>query len=153
MKLSKCYTLLSWSWGLPLNLLGHIIALALIILGYRPRKWGGALYFVVGEGWGGISFGSVMIVAADYDTTYVKNHEFGHAIQNCYLGPLCPFIVNIPSFLRASYRELIVMLGIKKRSELSDYENIWFESQATKFGHEYISYWEDTKNEKLQWHA
>ena len=136
------FKLVSWTWGLPLTLLGYLVAVVLKAMGYEPREWGGATYFVVGEGWGGVSFGPVIVICSDYDTDYVKNHEFGHSIQNYYFGPFAPLLVNIPSFLRAAYRELLVMSGNKEYSELPDYEDIWFESQATELGYEYIKYWE-----------
>ena len=142
MKLRNWYTLLSWTWGLPLNLFGHAVALVLMLMGYKPQKWGGARYFVIGKNWGGLSIGSVIILCSDYDEDYIKNHEFGHSIQNCYFGFLCPFVVIIPSILRAGFRNLVVMLKIKKRSDLPKYESIWFERQATDLGHKYIEYWE-----------
>lgn len=143
MDFKEKFKLLSWTWGLPLTLLGYIVAAALKAMGYEPREWGGSIYFVVGEGWGGVSFGPVMVIASDYDTEYVKDHEFGHAIQNCMFGPFCPFIVNIPSFIRAAYRELLVMWGGVERSDLPDYEAIWFEDQASYLGREYMRYWEE----------
>lgn len=135
------FYLLSWTWGLPLTLIGLAISGVLLLLGYEPKKWGSATYFVLGSGWGAFSIGTTVVVSKEMQTDDTLNHEFGHCIQNCYYGFLCPFIVSIPSFIRACYRELVVKLKVKKYSELPDYDSIWFEAQATELGTANIGYW------------
>ena len=78
-----------------------------------------------------------LISESDCHITATLNHEFGHSIQNCYLGLFMPFLVAIPSAIRYWYRELIVRWGIKKYWELPDYDSIWFERTATSFGNMY----------------
>lgn len=143
MKLRKWFTILSLTWGLPLTLVGWVIAVALRLLGYKPKKWGGSTYFIVGKNWGAFSIGTTIVVSERSNQIDILNHEFGHSIQNCYYGFLCPFLVTIPSFVRACWRELIVKLGIKKRSELPDYYSIWFERQASELGESNIRYYLD----------
>lgn len=128
------FYILSYTWGLPLTLIGWAIVGVLRSLGYKPKKWGGSRYFVVGENWGAFSIGTTIVVSKKSNRINILNHEFGHSIQNCYFGPLCPFIVSIPSFVRATYRTVIVRLGIKKYSELPDYYSIWFERTASELG-------------------
>lgn len=141
MKNKKLYHILSWTWGLPLNLVGHIVAFVLLRMKYKPQKWGGCHYFVVGENWGGFSLGSIIVVDKSYDE-YALNHEFGHSIQNCYYGFLCPFLVSIPSCVRYWYQRIVVSFGIKEESELPDYYSIWFEKQANELGASHIKYWQ-----------
>jgi hypothetical protein len=140
MKNKNLYYFLSWTWGLPLNLIGHFVASVLLLLGYKPHKWGGCHYFIVGENWGGVSIGSIVIVAKNHNESTL-NHEFGHSIQNCFFGFLCPFVVSIPSAVRYWYRNIVVKFGIKKQSELPSYHSIWFEKQASELGEENIKYW------------
>lgn len=131
------FYLLSFTWGLPLTLIGCIVGVVLLILGYKPKKYGYCYYFEVGENWGGLELGMVFI-ANKNPSNYIKLHELGHGIQNCFLGPLMPFIVCIPSAVRYWYREWLVCSGRKKYSELPNYDTVWFESQATKLGEKYM---------------
>ena len=140
MKSKKLYTILSWTWGLPMNLIGHITALVLMLMKCKPQKWGGCKYFVIGKNWGGISLGSIVIVA-DNPSEYILNHEFGHSIQNCYFGFLFPFVVGIPSMIRYWYRNAIVNFGFKTYTDLVDYYSIWFEKQASELGAKSIVNW------------
>ena len=96
-KLGKgLYYTLTFTWGIITTLAGTIVALAMLITGHRPKKWGYAWYFEAGKNWGGASIGPFFITnrgAGDH----LKNHELGHTIQNCYYGPFMPFLVSIPS--------------------------------------------------------
>lgn len=137
------FYILSYTWGLPLTLIGLAIAGVLRLFGYKPKKWGGSTYFIMGKNWGAFSIGTTIVVSESCNDECSLNHEFGHSIQNCYFGFLCPFIVSIPSFVRATYRTAIVRLGIKKHSELPDYYSIWFERQASVLGDINIGYYVD----------
>lgn len=120
-----------------MTLTGLIVAVALICLGHKPKRWGGCLCFNVGENWGGLSLGLVMIVSKrDLEST--KNHEFGHAIQNCRYGVFMPFVVCIPSAIRYWYREIRAKKGLQNKTS---YDAIWFEGEATKLGNKYIGEW------------
>ena len=93
------FWLLSLTWGMPWTLIGILAAVVLEILGYKPQRWGYCRYYEVGRRWGGVSFGPVFIVERSA-RDFTKDHEHGHAIQNCYYGPLMPFMVCLPSALR-----------------------------------------------------
>ena len=93
------FYLLSFTWGLPMTLIGCLVALVLLITGHKPKKWGYCYYFEVGECWGGSEFGAFFICDKN-SGEYIKNHEFGHGLQNCYWGFLMPFVVCIPSAYR-----------------------------------------------------
>lgn len=92
--------------------------------------------FTVGENWGGLNMGPITLVDK-YAGPRTLNHEFGHSIQNCYLGPLMPFLVAIPSAVRYWYREWLIRSGRKKARELPSYDSVWFEGTATSIGNKY----------------
>ena len=121
--------LLSLTWGLIMTLVGLCAAFFLLYRSYIPTRFGPSWVFVVGENWGGISLGPIVIVSktAKIRTIY---HEVGHTIQNAFFGPLFPFIVGIPSAIRYWYREW--------KKPKTDYDAIWFEGQATQWGIEYM---------------
>ena len=130
----KAFWTLSFTWGLPMTLIGMAIASILITLGYKPQTNCYGWVFEIGERWGGISFGPFSMVQRGA-SQYIKDHEFGHAIQNCYLGILFPFVVAIPSGLRYQYHTY------KERKDpnvvLPDYYSIWFEKTASEAGQFY----------------
>lgn len=125
------FYLLSWTWGLPMTLIGGLVALALVLTGHRCHKWGCCRYFEIGENWGGMELGMFFLVNRGGSDS-LKCHEHGHGLQNCLLGPLMPFLVSIPSAARYQYRELLERRG--KGKILPDYDAIWFEGQATRLG-------------------
>lgn len=98
------FYLLSFTWGLPMTLIGLLVALVLVITGHKPKKYGYCLHFEVGEHWGGLELG-VVFLTDKTPSTHTKNHEHGHGLQNCFFGPLMPFIVSIPSAYRYWLRE------------------------------------------------
>lgn len=124
---------LSFTWGLPMTLIGCIAAGILCLLGYRPQKWNYCWYFEIGEHWGGASLGIFFIVDKNTNT-YLLNHEHGHSIQNCCYGLLMPFIVSIPSCVRYWYRTFKYLR--KGITPPTDYYDIWFEGQASDWGME-----------------
>ena len=128
---------LSFTWGLPMTLGGILVALAFLICGYAPKKWGGSWYYTLGFDWGGVSLGPVTITD-EWDDAEIKTHEFGHAIQNCFFGPLMLFVVGIPSVIRYWYREFRTYCGLSNKT---DYDDIWFEKSATELGNKYINLW------------
>lgn len=122
---------LSFTWGLPVTLAGLIVSLALIISGKKPARWNYCWYFEIGNVGGGFSLGPFFFVCNNIGER-AMNHEHGHSIQNCWFGPLMPFLVSIPSLIRYWYRD------IKYRKKGKDpkvpYDAIWFEGMATKLG-------------------
>ncbi len=123
------FYVLSFTWGLPMTLIGCIVAGVLMLAGHRPKRWGYCWYFEVVEGWGGLEMG-VFFLTCKNPTERTKNHELGHAIQNCYWGFLMPFVISIPSAIRYWYRVLT------PNKVHPAYDSIWFEGQATKLGTE-----------------
>ena len=131
----KSFYLLSWTWGLPMALIGGITMLILMIAGKKPKRWGDCYYIEVGKDWGGLNFG-MFFLTSEKPSRYTKNHEHGHAIQNCYFGFLTPFLITIPSAVRYWYREL--KYHKKGIVPPTDYDDIWFEGQATELGTDYV---------------
>ena len=93
------FYLLSFTWGILLSMVGLLIAIVLLIAGYKPEIFHNRIYFEVGYNWGGVNLGFVFIVNR-YALEGTKQHECGHGLQNIVLGPLMPFIVCIPSAVR-----------------------------------------------------
>lgn len=134
MKKSLFY-ILSFTWGLPMTLVGYLAALIVLMVGGKPKgKYGYCNVFQIGNNWGGASLGLVIITDKDMDSKLLK-HEHGHAIQNCWFGPLFPFIVGIPSMLRYQWMDISTRMGA---TDLPSYDSVWFEGQATRVGTEFI---------------
>lgn len=132
------FWLLSWTWGLPLTLLGALVALALLVTGHKPQTFRGFVYFEVGGyGWGGFEMGPFFVVSKD-PYLAIKQHEAGHGLQNIVLGPLMPFVVSIPSAVRYWWREYQTRPSGKNFWELPPYDAIWFEGWATALGKKYF---------------
>lgn len=129
----KTYNTLSWTWGLPMTIIGKLAELILTALGHKSEKFGYAKYFVIGEGWGGVSLGKIFIVSKDCGED-IKKHEYGHTVQNCIFGFLMPFIVCIPSAIRCLWFKCYYRKGL---TPPTDYDSIWFEKQATMMGNLY----------------
>jgi hypothetical protein len=94
----KIYYLLQFTWGLPMNIIGLIVATFLYITKHKPKKHGLSYWFELP-----IDFGlelGVFFLAPKNASTHTKNHEFGHGIQNIYLGPFTVGAVSIPSAIR-----------------------------------------------------
>lgn len=145
MKYNKfLFYLLSFTWGLPMTLIGCLVAAVLLVLGYKPNKWGWCWYFEVGENWGGLELGVIFLTNKN-PSEHIKNHEHGHGFQNCIFGFLMPFIVCIPSAVRYWYREYLVLSNRKKSYELPDYDSVWFERQASNLGTKFITWYNTTK--------
>lgn len=127
---------LSLTWGLPMTLMGAVVALALLITGHKPKRFHHSIYFEVGENWGGFEAGGFFFTDKT-PSLHTKQHESGHGLQNIVLGPLMPFVVSIPSAIRYWYRRIK-----QKRNPsviLPPYDSIWFEGQATRLGEKYFN--------------
>lgn len=125
------YWVLSLTWGLIMTLVGGLVALALLITGHKPKHLGPNVYFVVGKYWGGVNFGPFFLTSSlgEKETKY---HESGHGLQNIIWGPLFVFVIAIPSAIRYWYRDL--KYGRKGLQPPTEYDDIWFEGQATSWG-------------------
>lgn len=131
------FYLLSITWGLPMTLCGAVVALCLLLTGHRPQRWGGCWHFKIGRGnWGGLSLGLVILTSPDVSER-TKNHEHGHAVQNCILGPSM-VLLSIGSAARYHYINYLERTG----KTPPRYDGWWFEGEATKIGQECIKLWE-----------
>ncbi len=129
------FYLRSFTWGLPVNLGGAVIAAGLLMTGHKPEKYGKCINFTVGKNWGGGSMGIFMITCRNAPQR-LKEHEHGHSIQNCFYGPLMP-LVNLQSTSRFLYRTGVQKLQPKKK--LPPYDSVWFEGEATELGHVFMA--------------
>ena len=123
------FYILSFTWGLPMTLIGLIVSSVLLTVGYKPKKHGWCYYFEVGKGWGGLELGAIFLTSKN-PSEHTRNHEHGHALQNCIWGPLFPFVIAIPSAVRYWTRKI----QRSKGKELEPYDAIWFEWQASTWG-------------------
>lgn len=124
------FYILSCIWGLPMTLVGLCASGVLKKKGYKPKKHGWCYYYEYDRGWGGVNLGLVCITSIGA-SEHTKNHEHGHALQNCIWGPLMPFVISIPSAIRYHYRNAQSKKG---KSLKTKYDDIWFEGQASKWG-------------------
>lgn len=130
------YYLLSFTWGIIMNIFGLFAFVYALIVGGKPTVIHGRFVVRVGDYWGGVSLGNFILT--DQDMEWVIKHETGHTIQNAWMGPLFPFLVGIPSSIRYWYRELrYYRHNINPPTE---YDSAWFESSATKLGSKYFDY-------------
>lgn len=139
MKVIKAigFYIASFTWGLPMTLVGCIVALCLLITGHKPHRFHYFIYFEVGENWGGFECGCFFVVNKGASLS-IKQHESGHGLQNIMLGVFMPFVVSIPSAVRYWYREYLVRSGKKLSWELPPYDSMWFEGWATALGEKYF---------------
>ena len=135
-KLSKIlFWTLSFTWGLPVTLVGLITTVVLMCCGKKPKQNMYGYAIEIGKGWGGLEMGPFCLVNAN-PSRHTLNHEFGHGIQNCYFGPFMIFI-SLASAIRYWYREYLIRIKKMKYSDLPPYESIWFEGDATRIGNMY----------------
>lgn len=147
IKNQKLFYLLSLTWGLPMSILGYLIGLVLVGMGYKPTKYGYCYCFQIrGVSGSGVSFGPVMVAGLNASSR-LKNHEHGHAIQNCFWGFLFPFVIAIPSVTRYWARYISVVTKKKKPTELPDYDAVWYEGGATKIGTEFMEWYNTQQND------
>ena len=126
------YWFLQFTWGFPLNVAGGILAFVLICKGKMPQKFGHAIYFEVGENWGGLNLGAFFFVQENA-STHIKRHEYGHGFQNIMLGVLTPFLITLPSAIRYHYRNYKRGQGCS----LPPYDSFWCEGWATRLGEKF----------------
>lgn len=132
------YFILSFTWGLPLTLIGCVVALVLRVAGIKPKRFLYGFYFPITNG-SGFNMGPIAIVAKN-PSNYLLKHEFGHSIQNCFFGPFVFLLVVIPSVTRFWYREYLVRVKKYAYKDLPLYDSIWFEGDATKLGEKYLQH-------------
>lgn len=132
------YWILSLTWGAILSIPGLIGLCVLWAAGCPIIKNGFSYIVVVGNGWGGLNLGIISFVEKSGDEYFqsTRRHEFGHSLQNIIFGPLQLFIVAIPSVIRYWYQTIRDIKGLPNK----DYDAIWFEGTATKYGTKAINW-------------
>lgn len=132
MTRKKFYSL-SFTWGIVLSAIGLIVCVALMCIGYKPKKYNNCYYIAVGKNWGGLEFGWFFLTDSN-ESTFIKNHELGHAYQNIKYGP-----VTFLLWLVAAGRYWMKQAGVKL-----DYYSWWYESEANVIGNQLMP--EETNN-------
>lgn len=125
----KTYYTLSFTWGLPMTILGLLAGVVLIVLGYKPKRFGWAWYFEIGNHRDGFSLGFIFF-CGKYASNVTKAHEYGHSFQNCKYG-FGMLILTLCSIIRYWYYTVV---GDWFAMKLPPYGSWWFEAQATTIG-------------------
>ena len=123
------FYLVQWTWGILLNIVGAFVALGMLITKHKPYTVGPYVYFRTEWDFGGVEFGMFFIIGKNCDSCAC--HEMGHGIQNMIFGPFS-CILSIASAIRYWYRELKYYRHYLRPP--TDYDDWWFEGQATKWG-------------------
>lgn len=131
------FYLLSFTWGLLWTVIGLLTALVIVIV-YRKEvlvveQQGRLRIHFMKKNFGGASMGVVIITSGTFINPRTVKHELGHTIQSAWFGPLFIPLIAIPSGIRYQYR-----MRTKKPLK-TKYDDIWFEGQATRLGHEYFN--------------
>lgn len=130
------FYIISFTWGGIMTAIGLVILLVTLPFG-KFGIYHGRIYKRIGKNWGGVELGCFFLC----DKTageHTLAHESGHELQNCLWGPLFPVVISIPSAIRYHYRNFLSKHNKEKYALLPNYDSIWFEGQATKWGLEYI---------------
>ena len=130
------FYIISFTWGGIMTTIGLVVLLVTLPFG-KFGVYHGRIYKRIGKNWGGLELGCFFLCNNSADE-YVLAHESGHGLQNCLWGPLMPFVICIPSAIRYWYREFIWHFNKEKFNKLPEYDAIWFEGQATKWGKKYV---------------
>ena len=131
------FYIISLTWGGIMTAIGLVVLLVTLPFG-KFGIYHGRIYKRIGKNWGGVELGCFFLCDNSADE-YILAHESGHGLQNCLWGPLMPFVICIPSAIRYWYREFIWHFNKEKFNKLPDYDAIWFEGQAIKWGKKYVT--------------
>ena len=131
------FYILSCTWGAIMTAIGLVVLLVTLPFG-KFGIYHGRIYKRIGKNWGGVELGCFFLCDENAGE-HTMAHEAGHGLQNCIWGPLFPFVIAIPSAVRYWYREYIYRTNKEKYWKLPDYDAIWFEGQATKWGKAYVA--------------
>lgn len=123
------FYLLQLTWGLPINIIGGLVALVFLCCGIKPKKYGWNYCLECPVNFG-LNLG-IFFIASPTASKHTKNHECGHSIQNMYFGPFHLIAVCLPSAVRFWIRSYWTRRGCPPEK---DYDSIWFEWQATQLG-------------------
>ena len=131
------FYIISFTWGGVMTTIGLVFLLVTLPFG-KFGVYHGRIYKRIGKNWGGVELGCFFLCDNSADE-YLLAHESGHGLQNCLWGPLMPFVICIPSAIRYWYREFLWRFNKEKFNKLPDYDAVWFEGQATKWGKKYVT--------------
>lgn len=131
------FYIISFTWGGVMTGIGLLVLLVTLPFG-KFGIYHGRIYKRIGKNWGGVELGCFFLCDKTAGEHTIE-HECGHGLQNCLWGPLMPFVICIPSAIRYWYREFIWRFNREKFNKLPEYDAIWFEGQATKWGKKYVS--------------
>jgi hypothetical protein len=143
---NKLYYVLTFTWGIIPNIIGMFIALffKIVFKSKSEVKYGRYVFVGGNTSWGGLSMGNfVFMCPSAARGTHTICHEIGHSLQNIIWGPLWIFAIGIPSFTRYWYRETPAYMNHPEK--YTDYDAIWFEGQATKWGTQYVAAYEKSE--------
>ena len=133
------YWIWQLTWGALLTIPGLLVTgFCILFLHGKPHKNGYSYIVEIGGDWGGLELGGVALCGG-YTTKcpnenwfqHTRRHEYGHNLQNLIWGPLFLFVIWIPSAIRYNYRN---WLFAHNKPIETDYDDIWFEGQATRWG-------------------
>lgn len=141
------YWLVQLTWGALMTYPGLLVtAFCILFLKGKPHRNGYSYIVEVGGNWGGLELGAVALCGSYaqkdgpcYDMNWyehTRRHEFGHTLQQLVFGPLQLFVVGIPSTIRY----WIIHFKQKAGKSVPEYDSVWFEGTATKFGTKAIDY-------------
>ncbi len=94
--MEKIKKILNYLWQLPQNLLG--LATFKCYPGYTINVGDNAIAKISSKMHGGITLGKYIVIS---HANLIK-HEYGHAVQSKYLGPLYLLVIGLPSICHAS---------------------------------------------------
>lgn len=124
--------ILRWTWCLPQSLLGACVLLYVHLK--RPRDWDWesnlGLWVVHNPLNFSVSLGQFIFlrrVWSSYLSQRLWKHEYGHALQSYYLGPLYLILVGIPSATLNLLARRFMWFDI-------NYYNLYPEQWADKLG-------------------
>lgn len=151
------FWVVSCTWGIIMTTIGAVATVGLNLIKVIGTWFGkelkikthlnGCTFITeVGGNWGGLELGAFAL-CGNYSEdnkdwfAHTRKHEFGHAIQHLYMGPLFIFIVAIPSAVRYWYKRIMQKRGKKFPNDW--YDSIWFEGGATKTGEKFVDWLEN----------
>ena len=124
-----CFRIWQWLWGFPQTLIG---AFFWLLHRKRPHFTFNGCAVTVWKVSGSLGMGMFLFLNEEHYARdpQVLIHEFGHAVQSAFLGPLFLPVMGIPSFL---WCNLPVCRRLRKEKGIS-YYSFYPESTANRLG-------------------
>lgn len=136
IKNKKLYYLIQFTWGLNTNILGFIgFIICKFIFNWEITKYYNNIIISPKNKKinAGLSLGIFLFIDKDADE-FLKQHEYGHSIQNLIFGEFFLLLIGIPSLIRCWYYNLIINKLKLYTKEKYNYYSIWFERDASTLG-------------------